>query len=53
MRVHNAHGSVTFVASGGGGACPTMDITNRLLKFRDDYHGRIRIAKKLVFNIFE
>lgn len=53
MRIHKVSGKVTFVASGEkGGGCPTANVLEKKVRFRDDYYGKVKITKKLSLRLF-
>ncbi len=54
MRVlkHTSKTTIVFTGEGGAGTCPRMSITGQSSRLADDYHGRMRLNKKLISKFF-
>ncbi len=52
MRVLKNSGKTVFVASAAGGNCPRASITNKKIKFADDFYGKVKIGKSLISKLF-
>ncbi len=53
-RYHSNKGKNVFVASGGGGQCPTINVikSGKSAKFKDDYSKGFKTSKALAKFIF-
>jgi hypothetical protein len=59
MKILKGKGKVVFVASGAfpppndpDPNCPRLIVNEKSGKIRDDYHGAMRISKKLIAKMF-
>lgn len=53
MNVSQRSNKLTLTFCGGNAAmCPRMSITGRDAKFADDYHGDLKVNKKLLQKFF-
>lgn len=53
MRVLKHASKTTIVLSGESAAlCPRISVTKQSSKLADDYHGKIRLNKKLISKFF-
>ncbi|MEM4099596.1 MAG: hypothetical protein QXZ38_03010 [Candidatus Micrarchaeaceae archaeon] len=51
MKILQNKDKTVLVASGGGN-CPRAVVSRATVKFADDYHGRIKVSKKLASMLF-
>ncbi|MGC8888983.1 MAG: hypothetical protein ACP5JN_03515 [Candidatus Micrarchaeia archaeon] len=54
MKILKGKGKVVFVASDVNAPdnCPRLIVNEKSGKIRDDYHGAMRISKKLIAKMF-
>ncbi|MGC9129794.1 MAG: hypothetical protein ACP5GB_02860 [Candidatus Micrarchaeia archaeon] len=56
MKILKGKGKVVFVATGVDDStkqnCPRLIVNEKSGKIRDDYHGAMRISKKLIAKMF-
>ncbi|MEM0159458.1 MAG: hypothetical protein QXV17_08460 [Candidatus Micrarchaeaceae archaeon] len=50
MRILQNKNKTVLVATSTG--CPRVSINKSTMKFADDYHGRIKVSKKLASMLF-
>jgi hypothetical protein len=54
MKILKGKGKVVFVATGATDHdnCPRLIVNEKSGKIRDDYHGAMRISKRLIAKMF-
>ncbi|MEM3754017.1 MAG: hypothetical protein QW778_05480 [Candidatus Micrarchaeaceae archaeon] len=52
MKILQNKDKTVLVASDDGGHCPRVAVSRATVKFADDYHGRIKVSKKLASMLF-
>lgn len=53
MIIHKKFTKMTIIATGDrGGQCPTANITDRSIKFKDDYYGSLKFRRKISAHLF-
>jgi hypothetical protein len=54
MRILKNSNKTVFVisGSGGGGGCPRLVMNKENATLRDDYHGSVLAAKKILYKLY-
>ncbi|MEM0086745.1 MAG: hypothetical protein QXW57_01725 [Candidatus Micrarchaeaceae archaeon] len=52
MKILQNKDKTVLVASGKDTNCPRAVVSRATVKFADDYHGRIKVSKKLASMLF-
>lgn len=51
MRVYTNKSKIVIVAtsdSGGSASCPTLNASEKTVKLRDDYNGKVKLPKSII-----